>query len=71
MRDIGDIYTLLELVMGESDKISRVKPPKESRRSLVSLESLVGIWELFSANALIHFPREVRERLINFASSSK
>lgn len=47
------------------------QPPNESRSNLVSFESLVGICGLFSANAFIHFPREVSERLINLASSSK
>lgn len=55
---------------GKERKSKREAPPNESRRSLVSLESRVGIWGLFSANALIHFPRDVRDRLINFASSS-
>lgn len=47
------------------------QPPNESRSNLVSLESLVGICGLFSANAFIHFPRELSERFINLASSSK
>ena len=41
----------------------------ESRSILVSFESLVGICGLFSASALMHFPKEVNERLMNLASS--
>lgn len=47
-----------------------ILPPNESRSNLVSFESRTGIWELFSANALMHFPSALNERLIDFASSN-
>lgn len=47
-----------------------ILPPKESLSNLVSLESRIGTWALFSARALIHFPNALSERFIDLASSS-
>lgn len=38
-------------------------------RNKGSLESRTGTWALFSASALIHFPRALNDRLIDLASS--
>lgn len=47
----------------------RIIPPNESRSNLVSFESRNGTCELSSANALMHLPNALNDRLIDFASS--
>ena len=47
-------------------------PPVYTCRRRVSLESLKGTWvELGSALALMHIPREVRDRLMLLASDAR
>lgn len=48
----------------------QIIPPNESLSNLVSFESRTGTCALFSANALMHFPNALKERLIDLASSS-